>query len=134
MARICTISSDRVASPKGHYAQGVVFQGLVFVSGQLPITLDGTVLRDQPFEAQAQCALENVFAILHSSGSNASSVLKVTAYIVGVDHWPSFDKVYAKMFAISRPARSVVPVAALHYGCLIEIDAIATQLGCSSGQ
>jgi len=51
-------------------------------------------------------------------------VLKVTAYLVGVENWPEFNRIYAEIFGASRPARSVVPVPGLHHGYLIEIEAI----------
>lgn len=127
MTLIQSICTDRAPAPAGHYAQGVVFGELIFISGQLPIGPDGVVIADQSFESQARRVLANVFAILASGGSGPDRVLKITAYIAGVDHWPVFNRVYAEMFGAARPARSVVPVPALHYGCLVEIDAIAAR-------
>ena len=49
----------------------------------------------------------------------------VTAYIVGVENWPRFNGVYAAKLGEARPARTVVPVPELHYGYLVEIDAVA---------
>ena len=62
-----------------------------------------------------------------SAGSGPQDVLKVTAYIVDVRNWPSLNKVYAEVMGQARPARVVVPVPALHYGYLIEIDAVAVR-------
>ena len=72
-------------------------------------------------------ALGNVLAILKEAGSGPDRVLKVTAFIVGVDNWPAFNRIYAELFGEARPARSVVPVPSLHHGCLIEIEAIAAR-------
>ncbi len=72
-------------------------------------------------------ALGNVLAILKEAGSGPDRVLKVTAFIVGVENWPAFNRIYAEVFGDSRPARSVVPVPSLHHGCLIEIEAIAAR-------
>jgi enamine deaminase RidA (YjgF/YER057c/UK114 family) len=52
-------------------------------------------------------------------------VLKATVYIADAAHWPAFNAVYAERFGAHRPARTVVPVAGLHYGYLVEMDAIA---------
>lgn len=69
--------------------------------------------------------MTNLFGILTAAGTSRERVLKVTAYIVGAGRWPVFNAVYAQMFGTHRPARSVVPVAELHFGYLIEIEAIA---------
>ncbi len=47
--------------------------------------------------------------------------------MVGVENWPVFNAIYADIFGASRPARAVVPVTALHHGCLIEIEAVAVR-------
>jgi enamine deaminase RidA (YjgF/YER057c/UK114 family) len=54
-------------------------------------------------------------------------VLKVTVFLAGVEYWSKFNALYAEAFGEARPARSVVPVPALHYGCLIELEAIAAR-------
>jgi 2-iminobutanoate/2-iminopropanoate deaminase len=51
----------------------------------------------------------------------------VTAYLVGVEHWPAFNAIYAEVLDNHRPARAVVPVPALHHGYLIELEAIAVR-------
>lgn len=119
-----TVSSS--LPPGGHYSQATAFHDLVFVSGQLPITGEGPS-EPECFEAQARTALGHLLAIVQASGSSADHVLKVTAYIVGIEHWPLFNRVFAEMFGNARPARAVVPVPELHYGYLVEVDAIAAR-------
>jgi len=115
-----------VAAPAaGHYSQGVVHDGVVYVSGQLPTRADGTRCGHLPFEEQAALALENVLAIVAAAGGTPESVLKVTVYIVGIDRWPVFNAVYAARMGAARPARAVIPVPTLNHGALVEIDAIA---------
>ena len=121
------IATSAAPTPAGHYAQAVAWGGLIFVSGQLPVRPDGTPGADQPFEAQVRQTLANVLAILEAAGSGPDGILKVTAYIVGVEHWPMFNGIYAEVFGSARPARAVVPVPALHHGYLIEIDATAVR-------
>ncbi|HSI61429.1 MAG TPA: RidA family protein [Ideonella sp.] len=111
--------------PAGHYAQAIVSGGHVYISGQLPIRPDGLPLPDKGFEAQAAQAIANMLAILEAAGGRPRDLLKVTAYIVGVAHWPRFNAVYAALLPDARPARTVVPVPELHYGYLVEVDAIA---------
>lgn len=121
------IASPAVARPAGHYSHAVAHGDLIFVSGQLPIRPDGTPTADLPFEDQARQALANVLAILETAGAGPHDVLKVTVYVVGVRHWPSFDRLYGEAFGDARPARAVVPVPELHYGHLVEIEAVAVR-------
>ena len=110
----------------GHYSPAVVHGGLVFVSGQLPIDPhSGRKLNDAPVEAQTLQALQNLAAILKANGSRLDRVLKVTVYVSDIALWDRVNAVYAKFFGAHRPARAVVPTGPLHFGFLIEIDAIA---------
>ncbi|KQY90733.1 RidA family protein [Pelomonas sp. Root1444] len=113
--------------PAGHYTQAIVSQGLVFVSGQLPIRPDGQPVADDGFEAQARQAIQNMLEVLRAAGGKPQDLVKVTAYIVGVTNWPRFNAVYASMLPDACPARTVVPVPELHYGYLVEVDAIAAR-------
>ena len=121
------IHTDAAPKPAGHYSQGCAYRDLVFVSGQLPVSLEGKALADKSFEVQVRHALANLLSIVKAAGSGPDHVLKVTAFIVGVEHWPAFNAIYAEVFGAARPARSVVPVPALHHGCLIELEAIAAR-------
>lgn len=121
---VARIRTDGAPQPAGHYAQATVAGGCIYISGQLPIRPDGAPLPDDGFEAQARQAIANMLAILTAAGGDARHLLKVTAYIVGVDHWPRFNAVYAAMPGDARPARTVVPVTELHHGYLVEVDAV----------
>ncbi|MEP7221760.1 MAG: RidA family protein [Novosphingobium sp.] len=119
------VVTDQAPRAAGHYSQGMVAGGQVFISGQLPIRPDGVPLDDQSFEGQARQAIANMLAILKAAGGSPDRLARVTAYIVGVENWPRFNAVYAEMLGAAKPARTVVPVPELHYGYLVEIDAIA---------
>ena len=131
---IAFINTNELAAPGGHYSHAVRFGDLVFVSGQLGIRPDGSHTAQLPFEDQVRQALQNLLTALRSAGATASDVLKVTAYIVDVERWPRFNAVYAEVMGNARPARAVVPVAQLHYGYLVEVDAIAACNGASRHQ
>ena len=126
-AAVERVVTDAAPKPGGHYSQACCYRDLVFVSGQLPLSLEGKALFDKSFDEQARYALGNLLSIVRAAGSGPERVLKVTAFIVGVENWPAFNAVYAEIFDAARPARSVVPVPALHHGCLIELEAIAVR-------
>ncbi|MBK7873220.1 MAG: RidA family protein [Saprospiraceae bacterium] len=112
--------------PAGHYSQATEWNGLIFVAGQLPIKPNrekvlGTI------EEQTLQTLENVKAIVEAAGSDLDQVLKVTVYIADISLWDQVNKVYTEFFGSHKPARAIVPVKDLHYGFLIEIEAIAAK-------
>lgn len=126
MTQIIPVSTANAPKPLGHYNQAVRAGGFIHVSGQLPIKLEGqSETTDDSFDEQAKVVLRNLLAVLDASGATPSHVVKVTAYIVGVKHWPAFNAAFAEAFGDARPARSVVPVPELHHGFLIELDAVA---------
>ena len=125
MARLITVNTDQAPSAAGHYVQGKMAGGHLYISGQLPIRPDAEPLGDDSFETQAGQAIDNMLAVLEAAGGTPADLVKVTAYIVGVSNWPIFNRVYAERMGQARPARTVVPVPELHFGYLVEVDAIA---------
>ena len=120
------VSTDGAPAPAGHYAQGVVHGGLVYVSGQLPVDPEGRVVGEDDVAAQTRQALRNVEAILRAAGSGLDRMVSVTIYITGRRHWADVNRVYAEILGAHRPARAVIPVPEIKPGCLVEIQAIAT--------
>ena len=122
---IQTLNPATLAPPGGHYSHAVVAAGMVFVSGQLPITAGGQRLNDQPFEVQARQVLHNVEAALTAAGSDKTRLVQLRVYVTDIALWPAFNALYAAWIGEHRPARAVVPVPQLHHGFLIEIEATA---------
>ncbi|CAE6694808.1 MULTISPECIES: RidA family protein [Paraburkholderia] len=114
-----------LAKPGGHYSHVAIANGFVFVSGQLPINAQGEKLADASFEVQAEQVLANVQAALEGAGSSIAQLVQVRVYIADVEHWASFNQIYARWAGEARPARAVVPVPHLHYGLKVEVEATA---------
>ena len=119
------IVTTEAPAPAGHYVQARAHQGVLYISGQLPLRADGSRDPSAPLEVQIRHALHNLLAIVRAGGSAPEHLLKITVYLVGVANWPLFDALFAEIMGPCRPARSVVPVPELHYGFLLELDAIA---------
>ena len=123
------INPAGMAPPGGHYSHAVVAGGMVYVSGQLPITPSGEKLVNAPFAEQARQVLANIEAALAAAGSGVDRLVQVRVYVTDIAHWPEFNRLYAEWATQSanehRPARAVVPVPALHFGLLIEAEAVA---------
>ena len=114
-----------MAAPGGHYSHAIAANGLVFVSGQLPIAPDGKRLDTAPFEEQARQVLDNVAHALEAAGSSVDRLVQVRVYVTDITTWPAFNTLYAAWAGAARPARAVVPVPQLHYGFKIEVEAVA---------
>jgi len=110
--------------PAGHYSQAVEERGFVFLSGMLPdIASVDPSARD--FTAQAEAVLRQCQAVLAQAGCTFDDVVQCTAYIVGIDNWPTFNGIYARFLGSHKPARAVVPVPELHHGFLVEVQMTA---------
>ncbi|HEX8351714.1 MAG TPA: Rid family detoxifying hydrolase [Pyrinomonadaceae bacterium] len=123
--KITTVNTQDAPTPAGHYSQAVVYNGLVFVAGQLAIDPRTGEQRLGSIEEQTEQALRNVGEILKAAGSDLSRVLKMTVYISDIGLWDRVNEVYARVMGEHRPARAVIPTGELHHGFLIEIDAVA---------
>lgn len=121
------ISAADAIEPGGHYAQAVAAGGLIFVSGQLGVGRGEDP--ERPVEEQVRRVLQSLERILAARGAAPSAVVKTSIYITNIDHWPIVDRIYADFFGDHKPARSIVPVPALHYGAAIEIEAVAVDPG-----
>lgn len=122
---IQSILTENAPRPAGHYSQAIVHNDLIYVAGQLPINARTGEKITGPIEEQAELVLRNIQAIVEAAGSDLNHVLKMTVFISDISLWGKVNEVYARVMGDHRPARAIVPVKELHYGFLIEIDAIA---------
>lgn len=122
---IKAIQTQNAPAPGGHYSQAIVYNGLVFVSGQLSIDPQTGEKKLGSIEEQTEQVLKNVAEILKAADSDLSRVLKMTVYISDMSLWAAVNAVYARVMGEHRPARAVIPTRELHYGFLIEIEAVA---------
>jgi len=119
------IETSNAPKPAGHYSQGVVHNGILYVSGQLSIDPKTGEKKLGSIEEQTEQALNNVHGIIKAAGSDWERVLKMTLYIADINLWDAVNKVYIRVLGEHRPARAVIPTGPLHHGFLIEIDAVA---------
>jgi len=121
------VQAPGLPAPAGHYSQAVVTRGgLVFVSGVLP----ARDLDDLSLVAQCDSVFGQCEQILRAAGCGLQDVVQCTAYLAGVEHWPTFNAAYAGVFGEHRPARAVVPVPALHHDFLVEVHLVAERPNC----
>lgn len=116
--------TDKAPKAIGPYSQAVKAQGLIFVSGQLPIDPASGNIADG-IEAQARQCFSNVSEILKAAGSDLSKAVKVTVYLKSLSDFETVNRVYAEQFAENFPARAAVGGLEIPKGALIELDVTA---------
>ena len=114
--------------PKGHYSPAMVYNGIVYVSGQLPIDGNGEAQLGT-IEEQTTLCMKNIETILEASGCNLKHIIKVHVFLADIGNWIKFNETFAIIMGDHRPARIVVPCNLLNRGCGIEIDGIAALPG-----
>jgi 2-iminobutanoate/2-iminopropanoate deaminase len=118
------VSTENAPAAIGPYSQAIQAGGLLFVSGQIPVDpKTGYVASD--IASQAKQALENLKAILESSGYRLSDVVKTTVFVTDINNFSAVNEVYAGYFPNEAPARSFVAVKDLPKGVGLEIEAVA---------
>ena len=120
------VLSDRLPKPVGPYVPGMIFDRLVFVSGQGATDPATGQLAGLDIQIQTERVLRNIATILEAAGSSLQHVLRCGVFLVDMREFAQMNAVYERMFAGHRPARTTVQVAALPVtGLKVEIDAIA---------
>jgi 2-iminobutanoate/2-iminopropanoate deaminase len=121
------IATDNAPKAIGPYSQAVAHNGLVYLSGQIPLDPATNQLVDGDITVQTERVLQNLQAVLEASGSSFAKVLKTTVYLKNMADFPKMNEVYGRYFAANPPARSTVEAARLPRDVQVEIDAIAIQ-------
>ena len=122
--QIKPISLTGRPAPKAHYSPAIVYNELVYVSGQLPLDANGEAQLGN-IEEQTTLCMKNIETILKAAGSGLNQILKTNVFIADIGNWAKFNETYAGIMGDHRPARIVVPCGTLNRGCAIEIDCIA---------
>lgn len=111
--------------PAGHYSPAVRKGNMLFISGQVPTNPYTGEKCFGSIREQTQQVLQNLDDILRAAGADKKDVMKMTVYVSDIAYWDEVNQVYSEYFGEHKPARTVVPTRDLHYGFLVEMDAIA---------
>lgn len=118
------ISTEKSPAAIGPYNQGIVANGFLFTSGQLPINpVTGEV--PSTIEEQTVQVLDNLKAIVEAAGSTMGKVVKCTVYIQNMSDFAVMNQIYSTYFPTNPPARACVEISKIAKEALVEIDAIA---------
>ena len=119
-----SIVSKEAPAAIGPYSQAIISNGVVYVSGQIPISPETGTFLVGGIRIQTEQTIQNLKAVLAAAGSDLKHVVKTTCYLTDMVCFSEFNEVYAEHFT-EKPARSCVEVSALPKYAMLEIDAIA---------
>jgi len=121
------VTSQAAPAAIGPYSQAIIRNGMVFTSGQIPLSPQTGEMVDGGVKEQAEQVISNLRAVLDAAGSDIAHVIKTTCFLTDMGNFSAFNEVYARHFT-GKPARSCVAVLALPKGALVEIEAVAATL------
>jgi 2-iminobutanoate/2-iminopropanoate deaminase len=118
------ITTEKAPKAIGPYSQAVLSNGMLFISGQLPIDpLTGKMANN--IKDQTRQVLLNIKAILDEAGYNFDDVVKSTVLLKSIGDFTAMNEVYGEFYSSKAPARAAYEVANLPMGAMIEIETIA---------
>ena len=118
------ISTNKAPGAIGPYSQAIIYENLLFTSGQIPLDPDKGVIVGEDIITQAERVMNNLKAVLEEAGSSFDKVIKTTCFLKNMSDFTNFNEVYSKYFT-SKPARSCVAVKELPKDVLVEVELVA---------
>ena len=119
------VSTDKAPAAIGPYSQGIIANGFLFASGQIPINPANGEIEGGDITEQAELVMKNIGELLKEAGVSYENVVKTSCFLADMNDFGAFNEVYARYFTQTPPARSCVAVAELPKNVLVEIDTIA---------
>jgi len=118
------IHTDKAPAAVGPYSQAVVFQNMLFTSGQIALDPATGEITGTTISEQAEQVMKNLLAVLAEAGTRQENIIKTTCFLADMDDFAAFNEVYANYFT-EKPARSCVAVKTLPKNVLCEVEVIA---------
>ena len=118
------VATEKAPAAIGPYSQGIIANGMLFASGQIPIIPETGAIAEGDITVQAQQVMENVGEILKEAGTDFAHVVKTTCFLAEMADFGAFNSVYEQYFT-EKPARSCVAVKELPKQVLCEVEVIA---------
>ena len=119
------INTDKAPQAIGPYSQAVKSNGLLFLSGQIPLTINGEMCEGD-FEARTRQVFSNIKGLLQSADLTFKSIIKVNVYLIDINNFAVVNQVMEDLFDAPYPARALVQVSALPKNSEIEVEAVAS--------
>ena len=119
-----TIHTDKAPQAIGTYSQAVNHQGMVFISGQIPLDPESMEMVTGGIESQIHRVFKNLSAICIAAGGSLDDIVKLTVFLTDMANFPQVNAIMEQYFTTPYPARAAIGVAALPKDSEVEMDAI----------
>ena len=119
------VSTKNAPGAIAPYSQAIILNGVVYTSGQVPLSPETGEVVGTTIEEQAEQVMKNLGAVLEAAGSSYEKTVKTTCFLADMNDFAAFNEVYGKYFT-GKPARSCVAVKTLPKNVLCEVEAIAS--------
>ena len=120
------IHTDHAPKAIGPYSQAIEVNGMLFISGQIPVNPENGEI-PEGIDAQTEQVMKNIGAILKEAGYGFENVVKSTCLLSDMANFKAMNEVYGKYYAVNPPARAAFAVKALPLNVLVEIETIAVK-------
>ena len=117
------VATDKAPAAIGPYSQGIIANGFLFASGQIPINPATGAIEGETITEQAELVMKNIGEILKEAGTTYENVVKTTCFLADIADFGAFNTVYERYFT-GKPARSCVAVKQLPRDVLCEVEVI----------
>ena len=110
------LHTDDAPAAIGTYSQAIQTNGLVFMSGQIPLDPATMELVEGDFEARARRVFDNLRAVAEAAGGELNSIVKLTVYLTDLSNFATVNSVMTEYFDEPYPARAALGVSSLPTG------------------
>ena len=121
------INTNHAPKAIGPYSQAIEANGMLFVSGQIPIDPESGKIVEGGIEEQTEQVMKNIGAILSAAGYSYANVVKSTCLLADMKDFADMNRVYARYYPSAPPARATFAVKELPMQALVEIETIAVK-------
>ena len=121
------IYTSKAPNAVGPYSQAVEANGMLFISGQIPINPETGKVVEENITLQTEQVMKNISAILDEAGYSFADVIKSTCLLSDMSNFAAMNAVYGKYYSENPPARAAFAVKELPLGVMVEIETIAVK-------
>jgi reactive intermediate/imine deaminase len=121
------VSTTKAPQAIGTYSQAVKHNGLVFLSGQIPLDPKSMEVVPGGIEAQIRQVFENLSAVCIAADGTLDDIVKLSVFLTDMGDFPHVNNIMGQFFSEPYPARAAIEVSALPKGVNVEMDAILAQ-------
>lgn len=121
------ISTNNAPAAIGPYSQAIEANGMLFLSGMLPIDPSTGNMVSGGIKEQTAQIFDNIEAVLVAAGVSLDDIVKTTVFLDDMSLFGEMNEVYGSRFSGTFPARSAFAVKALPKNALVEIEVIAVK-------